>query len=172
MNESFTFYNVSEKQMPFEIVINRLKDFILKDPRSCYVLSIGSDSQVHQNETKFITAIHIHRVGKGAWGCLRNYHIKRPINSVREKISMETALSIEIASYFTSQYLNELLDLLIPFADDGGDLLFEIHLDIGRNGMTKELIQEMTGRIESMGIEAKIKPNSYAAFSYANRYTK
>ncbi|TXC92186.1 hypothetical protein FS935_07335 [Metabacillus litoralis] len=172
MNESFTFYNVSEKQMPFEFVINRLKDFILKDPRSCYVLSIGSDSQVHQNETKFITAIHIHRVGKGAWGCLRNYHIKRPINSVREKISMETALSIEIASYFTSQYLNELLDLLIPFADDGGDLLFEIHLDIGRNGMTKELIQEMTGRIESMGIEAKIKPNSYAAFSYANRYTK
>ncbi|MBM7603568.1 putative RNase H-related nuclease YkuK (DUF458 family) [Metabacillus crassostreae] len=172
MNESFTFYNVSEKQMTFESVINRLKDFILKDPRSCYVLSIGSDSQVHQNETRFITAIHIHRVGKGAWGCLRNYHIKRPINSVREKISMETALSIEIASYFTSQYLNELLDLLIPFADDGGDLLFEIHLDIGRNGMTKELIQEMTGRIESMGIEAKIKPNSYAAFSYANRYTK
>lgn len=172
MNESFTFYNVSEKQMAFEFVINRLKDFILKDPRSCYVLSIGSDSQVHQNETKFITAIHIHRVGKGAWGCLRNYHIKRTINSVREKISMETALSIEIASYFTSQYLNELLDLLIPFADDGGDLLFEIHLDIGRNGMTKELIQEMTGRIESMGIEAKIKPNSYAAFSYANRYTK
>lgn len=172
MNESFTFYNVSEKQMSFESVINRLKDFMLKDPRSCYVLSIGSDSQVHQNETRFITAIHIHRVGKGAWGCLRNYHIKRPINSIREKISMETALSIEIASYFTSQYLNELLDLLIPFADDGGDLLFEIHLDIGRNGMTKELIQEMTGRIESMGIEAKIKPNSYAAFSYANRYTK
>ncbi|WP_226666028.1 ribonuclease H-like YkuK family protein [Metabacillus litoralis] len=172
MSETFTFYNVSEKSMTFQAVIDRLKSFILKDPRSCYVLSIGSDSQVHQNETKFITAIHIHRVGKGAWGCLKNVHVLRPIKSVREKISLETALSIEIASYFTSRYLNELSDILIPFADDGGDLLFEIHLDIGGKGMTKELIQEMTGRIESMGIEAKIKPYSYAAFSYANRYTK
>jgi uncharacterized protein len=172
MNESFTFYNVSEKQMTFQAVIEHIKGFILKDPRSEYVLSIGSDSHVHQNETKFITAIHLHRVGKGAWGCLKSYSVKRPILSVREKISMETALSQEVASYFISKYLGVLTDLLIPFADEGADLLFEIHLDIGRKGLTKELIQEMTGRIEAMGIEAKIKPDSYTAFSYANRYTK
>ncbi len=172
MNESFTFYNVSEKQMPFQTVIERIKGFMLKDPRSEYVLSIGSDSQVHQAETKFITAIHLHRVGKGAWGCLKNHTVKRPIESIREKISMETALSQEIAYYFIAQYLVELTDVLIPFSDEGADLIFEIHLDIGRKGMTKELIQEMTGRIEAMGIEAKIKPDSYTAFSYANRYTK
>ncbi|APH05478.1 ribonuclease H-like YkuK family protein [Bacillus weihaiensis] len=172
MNEYYTFYNVSEKNMSFHTVIDRLKEFIEKDPRSTYVLSIGSDSHVHQKETKFITAIHLHRVGKGAWGCLKNEMAQRPIMSVREKISMETALSIEIAYYFTSQYLNDLSDLLIPYSDEGADLIFEIHLDIGKKGMTKELIQEMTGRIEAMGIEAKIKPNSYTAFSYANRFTK
>ncbi|HZH62902.1 MAG TPA: ribonuclease H-like YkuK family protein [Metabacillus sp.] len=172
MNDSFTFYNVSEKKMSFQTVLERIKGFMLKDPRAEYVLSIGSDSHVHQSETKFITAIHIHRVGKGAWGCLKNHTVKRPISSIREKISMETALSQEIAYYFTSRYLMELSDILIPFADEGADLIFEIHLDIGRKGMTKELIQEMTGRIEAMGIEAKIKPDSYTAFSYANRYTK
>jgi len=172
MNDSFTFYNVSEKKMCFQTVLERIKGFMLKDPRSEYVLSIGSDSHVHQSETKFITAIHIHRVGKGAWGCLKNHTVKRPISSIREKISMETALSQEIAYYFTSKHLMELSDILIPFADEGADLIFEIHLDIGRKGMTKELIQEMTGRIEAMGIEAKIKPDSYTAFSYANRYTK
>ncbi|MBO1514603.1 ribonuclease H-like YkuK family protein [Metabacillus bambusae] len=172
MNESFTFYNVSEKQMSFQTVIERIKGFMLKDPRSEYVLSIGSDSHVHQNETKFITAIHLHRVGKGAWGCLKTYSVKRPIVSVREKISMETALSQEVAYSFTTKYLVDLTDILIPFADEGADLLFEIHLDIGRKGITKELIQEMTGRIEAMGVEAKIKPESYTAFSYANRYTK
>ena len=85
---------------------------------------------------------------------------------------METALSQEVAYYFITKYLVEISDLLIPFTDEGADLLFEIHLDIGRKGMTKELIQEMMGRIEAMGIEAKIKPESYTAFSYANRYTK
>ncbi|MBU7591900.1 ribonuclease H-like YkuK family protein [Metabacillus halosaccharovorans] len=172
MNDSFTFYNVSEKRMSFQTVLERIKGFMLKDPRSEYVLSIGSDSHVHQTETKFITAVHLHRVGKGAWGCLKNHTVKRPITSIREKISMETALSQEIAYYFISKYLMELSDILIPFADEGADLIFEIHLDIGRRGVTKELIQEMTGRIEAMGIEAKIKPESYTAFSYANRYTK
>ncbi|MGN7939943.1 ribonuclease H-like YkuK family protein [Metabacillus sp. 22489] len=172
MNESFTFYNVSEKRMSFATVIERIKGFLLKDPRSEYVLSICSDSHVHHQETKFITAIHIHRVGKGAWGCLKLHSEKRPIVSLREKISMETALSQEIAAYFISDHLNELTDLLIPFVHEGANLLFEIHLDIGRKGMTKELIQEMTGRIEAMGIEAKIKPESYTAFSYANRFTK
>ncbi|WP_026562807.1 ribonuclease H-like YkuK family protein [Bacillus sp. J37] len=172
MNDSFTFYNVSEKRMSFQTVLERIKGFMLKDPRSEYVLSIGSDSHVHQTETKFITAVHLHRVGKGAWGCLKNHTVNRPITSIREKISMETALSQEIAYYFISKYLMELSDILIPFADEGADLIFEIHLDIGRRGVTKELIQEMTGRIEAMGIEAKIKPESYTAFSYANRYTK
>ncbi|MED4532876.1 ribonuclease H-like YkuK family protein [Metabacillus fastidiosus] len=172
MGENVTFYNISESQMSFDTVNERLQSFILQDPRSEYILSIGTDSHVHQRETRFITAIHMHRVGKGAWGCLRNYYVGRPIFSVREKISTETALSQEIAALMISDYLIGLSDLLIPYTDEGADLVFEIHLDIGKKGITKDLIHEMTGRIRAMGIEAKIKPDSYAASSYANRYTK
>ncbi|WP_338781491.1 ribonuclease H-like YkuK family protein [Metabacillus sp. FJAT-52054] len=172
MSDTFAFYNVTEENMTLQDVISRLKSFIRKDPRSVYVLSIGTDSHVHYKETKFITAIHLHRVGKGAWGCLKNYILPRPITSVHEKISTETALSQELAYSFITLYLGELTDILIPFSDEGADFSFEIHLDIGRKGVTKDLIQEMTGRITAMGVEARIKPDSYTAFSYANRYTK
>lgn len=158
--------------MDFELVLTRMKDFMNKDPRSRYVLSIGTDSHVHQTETRFITAIHLHRVGKGAWGCLRNYNVKRPIKSIREKISLETALSQEVTYLFSPEDLADLTEIILPYADEGADLTIEIHLDIGTRGATKELIQDMTGRITAMGLEAKIKPESYAAFSYANRYTK
>ncbi|WP_061046814.1 ribonuclease H-like YkuK family protein [Bacillus amyloliquefaciens] len=172
MTDSFLFYNLSEAQMTFQDVTERLKRFVNKDPRSAYVLSVGTDSQVYRDFTKFITAIHLHRTGKGAWGCLKNYDLARPIHSLREKISLETAFSQEMAAHILDGRLMEMTDLLLPFADEGADLSFEVHLDIGQKGLTKELIQEMTGRITSMGIEAKIKPDSCTAFSYANRYTK
>jgi uncharacterized protein len=166
------FFNVSEKSMSFETVIERLKDFIATDPKHHYVLSIGTDSHVHKNETRFITAIHLHRVGKGAWGCLRSHTVPRAIQSVREKISYETMLSQEVAYLFVFERLEELVELLVPYERDGAELTFQIHLDIGRNGMTKEFIHEMTSRITAMGIEPIIKPEAYTAFSYANRYTK
>jgi uncharacterized protein len=171
MNQD-TFFNVTEGKMSFETVIKRLKHFISKESKYHYILSIGTDSHVHKNETRFITAIHLHRVGKGAWGCLRSYTIPRAIQSLREKISYETMLSQEVAYLFTSGYLEELVSLLLPYERDGADFTFQIHLDIGRKGMTKELINEMTSKIAAMGIEPIIKPEAYAAFSYANRYTK
>ncbi|MFD1735621.1 ribonuclease H-like YkuK family protein [Bacillus salitolerans] len=172
MSDPMLFYNLTENNMSFERVFSRMLRFIEVEPSSSYHLSVGTDSHVHQHETRFISAVHIHRVGKGAWGCLRQITIPREIISIREKISMETAYSQELACKFTAAHLNEMTDILLPYADEGADLRFEIHLDIGRRGATKELIQEMTGRINSMGLEAKIKPDSYTASSYANRYTK
>jgi predicted RNase H-related nuclease YkuK (DUF458 family) len=170
--QPYRFYNMTNKNMNFEDVVKALRKFIREDPRRRYILSIGTDSQVHPNKTYFITAVHLHRVGKGAWGCLKNYEIARKIKSVREKISLETSLSEEIANHFTEEYLNLLMDEVIPFMDEGGDLHFELHLDIGKKGITKDLINEMVNRIEALGIDAKIKPESYTASSYANRYTK
>jgi uncharacterized protein len=172
MSNPETFYNLSESDMTFEQVVERLIAFMKKDPRAIYTLSIGTDSHVHQKETRFISAIHLHRKGRGAWGCLKNVTIRRPILSLREKISHETALSQEIACMFTSDVIDQFSTILLPYIDEGADLNVEIHLDIGRKGLTKELIQEMVGRITSMGLEAKIKPDSYCASSYANKYTK
>lgn len=166
------FYNLSNQNMSFDDVISKIRTFIKKDPSNPYRLSIGTDSHVHRDYTRFITAIHIHRVGKGAWGCIRNYTEKRKIKSLREKISMETALTQEVAYRFTDGHFEELAELIIPHENDGASLSLEIHLDIGRKGLTKHLISDMTHRFDAMNIDIKIKPDSYAASSYAHRYTK
>lgn len=50
----------------------------------------------------------------------------------------------------------------------------EGHLDIGAGARnkTRQFVKEMVARIESMGLEPKIKPDAFVASSYANRYTK
>lgn len=164
----FTFYNLSEQHLNFETVFERIVDFIAQDPAQTYRLSIGTDSKVHTRVTRFISAIHIHRVGNGAWGCLSNRVVHRQIHNVREKIYLETTFSQEIAYLFTPDKLAKLAEMIHP----KGTFLLEIHLDIGRDGLTKEFIYETTERITAMGLTPKIKPESYTAFSYANKYTR
>jgi predicted RNase H-related nuclease YkuK (DUF458 family) len=168
----YTFYNFSEQQLTIEDVYKRILNFIKKDPNASYRLAIGTDSQVRKDRTKFITAIHIHRIGKGAWGCLKNYEVPRSITSLREKISLETTLSQEIAYLFPAEKIDQLTDILLTSSNHDVDFYFEIHIDIGKKGVTKAFINDMVQRIEAMGLEAKIKPDSYAASSYADRYTK
>jgi uncharacterized protein len=172
MNNDLTFYNTSKDEMTFDDVFTGLIQFIKRDPTSFYRLAIGTDSQVHQSGTKFITSVHLHRVGKGAWGCLKKNMVTRRITSLKEKILMETMYSQEVAALFTEERISKMLDLLIPHIDDGADLVIEVHLDIGNKGKTKNLIDEMTEQIYSIGLQPKIKPDSYAASSYANKYTK
>ncbi|MFD3447964.1 ribonuclease H-like YkuK family protein [Microbacteriaceae bacterium 4G12] len=168
----YLFYNLSERNMDFDRVFSRICDFIRAEPMYVYRLSIGTDSQVHQKDTRFISAIHLHRVGKGAWGCLHHQTMRRKLESLREKIYLETHFSQEIACLFTPDYISTMLEILYPYRNDGAKFLMEIHLDIGHDGLTREFINDMTKRITEMGLTAKIKPDSYAASSYANRYTK
>ncbi|WP_082130059.1 ribonuclease H-like YkuK family protein [Aneurinibacillus tyrosinisolvens] len=170
--EQGVFYNISERFNQFDDVFARILRFTEQDPLARYSMAIGTDSQAYKNYTKFTSAILIHRIGKGAWGCLRDYIVPRRIKSLREKISLETSLSEEIAYYFTPEMLGSISDILLPNLDKGADFNLAIHLDIGNQGATKELIKEMVGRVNAMGLEAKIKPESYVASCYANRYTK
>ena len=167
------FKNSINGSMCFNDVFNNMLNFIDKKKNCSYVLSIGTDSQV-TNVTTFISAICLKRItpsglGNGAWACLKKYVVPRRITSLREKISTETNLSLEIAYMFNDERLLEIIDMLSGY---GGDFKYEIHLDIGKNGPTKTLINETCSRIIGMGLDYKIKPDSYTASSYANRYTK
>jgi uncharacterized protein len=168
----YTFYNLSARNMSFDDVVEQIKGFMKRDPKQHYRLSIGTDSKVHTRFTRFITAIHIHRIGNGAWGCLRPVVVNREVMSLREKIHLETMHSQEIAYLFTPERTTELIEIVYPYRNEGGNFTMEIHLDIGQYGLTREFIQEATSRITAMGLTAKIKPDAYAASSYANRYTR
>ena len=47
----------------------------------------------------------------------------------------------------------------------------EIHVDIGKNGPTKELIDEVVGMILGSGLAVRIKPEAYAASAVADKHT-
>ncbi|MDK2820658.1 MAG: uncharacterized protein PWP31_623 [Clostridia bacterium] len=146
---------LTEEEMFVDII-----EFIEANSDAQYKIIIGSDSQARVR-TCFVTAIIVHQVGRGA----RYYYRKkyqRKINSLRQKIFYETALSLETAN-FIAQKLE---------AKGYHNLNLEIHLDIGPNGDTKELIREIVGMVVGSGFDAKIKPYSCGASKVADKYTK
>jgi uncharacterized protein len=169
-----TFQNLKEKSMTFDIVFQRISSFMLRNPRGNYRLMIGTDSQVHPKHTTFITGIVIQNKGKGAWACIRKIIVPRKMLALHEKISYETTLTEEVVSLFTEERKNELIDIVLPYIYGGATFSMEGHIDIGSGSRNKtsEFVNEMVARIESIGIEPKIKPDSFVASSYANKYTK
>ena len=67
---------------------------------------------------------------------------------------------------------NEFFEKGIDLTDKSGKIHFHIHMDIGKEGPTRDFIQELTGWITALGYDFEIKPDSYAASHIADRYSK
>jgi predicted RNase H-related nuclease YkuK (DUF458 family) len=164
------FFNSLQKNMSFADVVASIKYFIKVNPDCKYRLAIGTDSQVKGRYTCFATGIHIHRVGQGAWCCVSKIIENRRYRSLKEKIMKETSMTYEIAYMLNEQLMDSLCDFSIKYKNF--DCRLEAHIDIGTKGETRKLIREMASYFQGTGIDAKIKPDSYVASSYANRYSK
>lgn len=160
--------------MSFQEVFEHIVRFMQKDPTGRYRLIFGTDSQVHPTYTRFITGIVIQCESKGAWACIKKVVIPRKMMNLHERISYETTLTEEIVSMFTKDKKDQLIDIVLPHIYKGSSFTIEGHIDIGSTSRnkTRKFVNEMVGRMESLGIEPKIKPDSFVASSYANRYTK
>lgn len=173
MNNEFSnlkFSNLKHKNLSFNDVCSHLLYFVEKKPDYPYKLSVGSDSQVKTNYTVLVSAIHLHRVGNSATGFITKHIIDRKVNSLREKIFYETYFTMNIAYMFSPQIIDTFIEPIIK--SKHGKIDFEFHLDIGTNGSTKNLIKEMLSMANIYPFTPKIKPESYAASSYADKYTK
>lgn len=154
------FISPSKGKMSFDETFKDIVDYMQEIPGIPYRLIIGTDSQLREDAC-FVTAIVIHRVGKGG----RYYYTKeneRMGRSLKQRIFFEAAKSLGIASRLAEK-----------LAQNGyGDLNVEIHLDIGQNGETKDLIREIVGMVTGTGFEAKIKPDAYGATKVADKHSK
>lgn len=169
------FRNVSEKGMTLDEVFGHIRRFMESDPHAAYQLMIGTDAQVHAGHTKFITSVVIHRPGRGAWFCYRQVILPREIESLQEKLSLETTYSQEIAMYFDAERRGVLEDIILPHVYQGAELQLYIDIDAGtdaKRNRTSALVAEMVGRIEAMGLSARVKPEAIVASSVSNRFTK
>jgi predicted RNase H-related nuclease YkuK (DUF458 family) len=134
--------------------------FTKEAPEENYKLIVGTDSQLRE-EICYVTAVIILREGKGGRFYYTREREKKQL-SLKQRIFMETARSLGVASRLTERLATAGLK----------DPNIEIHLDIGKQGRTKEIIREVVGMVVGSGFGARIKPESYGAFKVADRYTK
>jgi len=164
--ENVYFHNYSQGRISFDEVVVALFDFIRQDPTGTYRIIIGTDSKGSKdspNYQSFVTAIIVHKIGYGARYFWRKTYRKN-LRGIRDKIYQEAMLSLEICW--------ALMEKINAFPDNHlSNYRVEIHVDIGVNGPTRSIIQEVTGMIENMGFTAKIKPDSFGASRVAHRHT-
>jgi predicted RNase H-related nuclease YkuK (DUF458 family) len=154
------FCSPSRGPLTFEAMFEDIAEYMKEDPGCNYKLIIGTDSQ-NRDHVTFVTAVVVHRIGKGG----RYYYTKRrdrKISSLRQRIFFEASLSLSVASRIAEQLSR----------DGHSKMNVEIHLDIGQNGETKEMVREIIGMVMGSGFDAKIKPNSYGASKVADKHTK
>ncbi|NLN66274.1 MAG: hypothetical protein GX144_12885 [Clostridiaceae bacterium] len=164
------FFNSTQKNFGFPEVVENIKKFIAASPEQKYRLAVGTDSQVNGKQTCFATGIHIHRIGQGAWCCILKKIENKRYDSLNEKISKETIITYEIMSMLNAQLIDTLCEYAVQH--NTFDCRLEAHIDIGTKGETRKLIREMVGYFEGLGVDAKIKPDSFVASSYADRFSK
>lgn len=146
--------------MTFADVILTLVSEMARGSRDRFALLIGTDSSTSANHLDLVSAIVLHKIGHGGryfWTRTR----ERRAPSLRFQIWREAWLSFELAQdVIRGLEAHSLLQVNL-----------EIHVDIGENGPTKDLIDEVVGMIIGNGMAVRIKPHAYAASAVADKHT-
>jgi predicted RNase H-related nuclease YkuK (DUF458 family) len=154
------FFNPHDGEMTFDGVVDTIVAEMRARPKERFEILVGTDSSTSFKHADLVSAIVLHTVGKGGryfWARKR----ERRIPSLRQRIWREAWLSFEVA-----QHLLERLGSISLLQFD-----LEIHVDIGKSGRTKDMIDEVVGMIIANGFAVRIKPHAYAASSVADKHT-
>ncbi|MCL5675664.1 MAG: ribonuclease H-like YkuK family protein [Patescibacteria group bacterium] len=155
------FHSPTLGEMGIFDVVQNVLTFTKEDKNSHYRIIIGTDSQAFDKHfADFVSAVVVHRVGRGGvyfWtrGC------RDHIQTLRQRMWEEANYSLLVAQKLISEFEAQKLS----------PLQLEIHVDIGANGDTREMINEIVGMIRGNGFECKTKPDAFGASNVADRYT-
>lgn len=148
-------------QLTFDQTIERVLGYVNDAPNANYELIIGTDSLLYaQNKAEFVSAIVVHRERSGGiyfWAKHQELHM----HSLRQRIFEEALLSLRLAE----KVIERLKELNQP------EFNLSIHVDVGPNGETKKIMNEIVGMIKGSGFDVKTKPDSYGASKVADRHT-
>ncbi len=163
--EDTLFHTANGTQLTLQAVVSEIIKFMCTETHRAYTITLGTDSlQGRGGHADFVTAIVIHRIGGGGryfWHRTELEHI----HSLRYRMTQEVLMSLEAAKNFL-----HLLELAVATGIDIPQYKIEIHVDVGENGETRTMIQELVGMIRANNFEAKTKPESYAASCVADKH--
>lgn len=148
--------------MSLERLVDQAVAFIEREDNSHFRIVIGTDSELTDHSTAhFVSAVVVHHVGHGGvyfWGQVT----KTGIKDLRQRMYEEATYSLILAQRLLDEFKKRELPL---------DKILEIHVDVGQNGDTKAMINEIVGMIRGSGFVCKTKPESFAASNVADRHT-
>jgi uncharacterized protein len=154
------FHSPTRGPLNYEDLVRDLLNYVAEEKDAKYKLIVGTDSHT-RTDLCFVTAIIVHRLGKGARYYYRRKY-QQKIRSLRQRIFYEAALSLAMAEKLAESLA----------AEGAAALNVEIHLDVGEHGDTRDIIRDVVGMVVGSGFHAEIKPKSYGASKVADRYTK
>jgi predicted RNase H-related nuclease YkuK (DUF458 family) len=156
------FQSPTHGQVDLEKLKHIVSSYMAVDKKAKYEIIVGTDSQkiLGKSGYDFVSALVIHRMGSGGI-----YFWKREINNrkmgLKERIYREATMSLETSENFVTLFRTNGISRY--------DI--QIHVDIGPNGETRNMINEISGMIRGSGYDVKIKPYSYGASKVADRHT-
>lgn len=146
-------------------VSKKISEKIKENPDSEWTIAIGTDSQKTKNKVRFCSAILLLEKGNGGTYFYSMYFLPQ-FASLQERMLKEAQKSISIGHELIEYTAENVLDYKVKL---------EIHCDLGKNGDSKNAIAETIKWIHSEfggKVIARIKPDSAAASSIADKYTK
>ena len=159
------FVSPTKGQVSVDEMVSLISTFVKEDPAKFYRLVIGTDSQARsvdgKHEIDYVTAIIIHRTGRGARYFWKKQK-EQKVPHLRDKIYTETLMSLAVAQ----ELVPTLREAISPAKYD-----MEIHIDVGPLGPTREMIREVVGMVNGNGFTAKTKPERWGASSVADKHT-
>lgn len=160
--ENVVFYSQTYGKIQIGEVMNEIAVFVRKEPKRFYKIIIGTDSEA-SSPVSLVTAVTIWRVGNGAIHFWTKSE-ERNFATLRDRIWQEAISSITLAQEIRARLQEVLGD---EFFWDGN----EVHVDIGENGPTRDLIDSVVGMIKGYNFQPVIKPYAFGASIVADRHT-
>ena len=162
-----SFTSPTHGQMNWDETLKKIAWFMALDTGASYDLIIGTDSEAVNGSSDFVSAVIVHKKGRGGvyfWGRQKIAHL----NSMKQRIWQEATLSLNLAQRLVDDFAKMgLFDISNGFSSG---LNLEIHVDIGPNGPTRELIADIVGMIRANGFKVATKPSSWGASHVADRH--
>ncbi|MCD6550145.1 hypothetical protein J7K24_01205 [bacterium] len=161
------FYNPTCGSLSYREVVKEIIEWMRLKPQASYEVIVGCDSSSSE-EPHFPLAVVLLRKGEGGRFFLKRIKYKnRKFFNWHQRILEEVLLSCDLALS-----LKEILDPEVKKISEIKNYQFKyIHADIGEEGVTKDMIKEVTGLIRGNGFEPKIKPEAYVASIVADRFS-
>lgn len=156
------FHSETSGLLTLEETMGKIVSFVKQQPRRFYKIIIGTDSEA-SSPVSLVTAVTIWRVGNGAIHFWTKTE-ERKFATLRDRIWQEAISSITLAQEMRARLQDALGD---EFFWDGN----EVHVDIGENGPTKDLIDSVVGMIRGYNFQPVIKPAAFGASIVADRHT-